>query len=720
MQRSRLSDYSVLVGGLVLTALGVVAFERTVEERDTARFQSAVIVTQDLIRDRLDAHVALLLSARSFMEAGPLPDRDRFQRFVAGLDVQHRYPGLQGIGWAVRVTPEQHMQLERQQQEGSPGFRIWPAGKRAEYFPITYLEPLDRRNRAALGYDMFSELARRAAMTRARDSGAPAATRQLTLVQEIDVEKQPGFLIYVPVYRGAPPDAAERASALVGFVYSPFRVEDLFRGVFRAHPEPRLAFEVFDGAIGQKGAPIYRSGAEPRASSKARFNSVAEIDVAGTTWSFVFHSTPAFDAGSSRSLGWALGLLGLGLSSALFLLTRAEVNARSRAEASEAALERERSRLSTVFTEAPAAIALIRASDKRFELSNAINEEYAGGRKMVGLTMQEALPELADQGLSAQMDRVIATGEPFIATELPVRIHESDGSERVRYVNGIYQPIRGPRGDVESIMVFAYDVTGLVTSRVTAETLAKELKRAVSIRDDFLSIAGHELRTPLTALTLQVQGLQRQLRHPKGSPTTQTFERLNKAAGQIERLNRLVSELLDVSRLSSGRLVLESEDVDLGALIDDVVERFDDQAARAGCSFVVRHTAHVRGQWDRARLDQVITNLIGNALKYGAGKPVEITVSADARQAQVAVRDYGIGVPSTDVSRIFGRFERAAPKQHYGGLGLGLWISTEIVKAHAGSIELESEEGVGSTFTVRLPLPRTESFPSPIRFRARG
>src|SRR5262245_39510947 len=115
MQRSRLTYYAVLICGLVLTALVVIAFEHTVQERDAARFQSAVVATQDKIRDRLDAHVALLLSARSFMEASPSTDREHFLRFVQRLDLQGRYPGLQGIGWAQRVAPAQREQLERDQ-----------------------------------------------------------------------------------------------------------------------------------------------------------------------------------------------------------------------------------------------------------------------------------------------------------------------------------------------------------------------------------------------------------------------------------------------------------------------------------------------------------------------------------------------------------------------------------------------------------------------------
>ena len=172
---------------------------------------------------------------------------------------------------------------------------------------------------------------------------------------------------------------------------------------------------------------------------------------------------------------------------------------------------------------------------------------------------------------------------------------------------------------------------------------------------------------------------------------------------QIERLTGLINNLLDISRITAGRLELDLETVDLAAVAREAGGRFREDLRRAGCALEIRGDGECPGQWDRLRLEQVVTNLLSNAAKYGAGRPIEITVDGDETTARFCIRDHGIGIPAEHQARIFDRFERAVSDRHYGGLGLGLWIVRQIVEAHRGTIEVESEAGMGSTFTVRLP-----------------
>jgi signal transduction histidine kinase len=169
-----------------------------------------------------------------------------------------------------------------------------------------------------------------------------------------------------------------------------------------------------------------------------------------------------------------------------------------------------------------------------------------------------------------------------------------------------------------------------------------------------------------------------------------------------QRLERLINELLDVSRITSGRLRLEREDVDLAALAQEIALRFfddDRQASPIRCDC----TGPVVGFWDRLRMDQVVSNLVSNALKYGNRKPIEITVVAAGENAVFRIRDQGIGIDADAQSRIFERFERAVEGRSYGGFGLGLWIARQVVEAHGGSIAVESAPNAGSTFIVTLP-----------------
>jgi signal transduction histidine kinase len=220
--------------------------------------------------------------------------------------------------------------------------------------------------------------------------------------------------------------------------------------------------------------------------------------------------------------------------------------------------------------------------------------------------------------------------------------------------------------------------------------MAEEARAAVRARDDFLSDASHELNTPLAAVKLH---LGRLLRHPP--PPDVMRERLAMVDKQVDRLTVLVNELLDVSRLRAGRFELHREEFELGALVRDIGERLDPSRLELELDEAV-------GSWDRSRLEQVITNLISNALKYGEGRPVAVRLVVEG-DAVLTVSDQGIGIASEDQTRIFDRFERAVSGQRFNGLGLGLWISRRIVEAHGGSIGVTSREGVGSTFTVRLP-----------------
>jgi PAS domain S-box-containing protein len=247
------------------------------------------------------------------------------------------------------------------------------------------------------------------------------------------------------------------------------------------------------------------------------------------------------------------------------------------------------------------------------------------------------------------------------------------------------------------------DVAARAALAVENARLYREAREAVRKRDDFLSVASHELKTPLTSLKLTVAALEREAVRAGIPPSFQA--RLDRIQTQSTRLAALVDQLLDVSRMSMGRLVLEREAVDLRELAAEVVQRFADEASRLGTRVTLTAADPVPIRGDRQRLDQVLTNLVSNALKYGAGSPVDVQVDCNSGSGPtLRVHDGGPGIPSEEQDRIFERFERGRDTEGHVGMGLGLWIVREIVLAHRGQLWVQSPPGLGTTFGVSLPV----------------
>jgi PAS domain S-box-containing protein len=301
------------------------------------------------------------------------------------------------------------------------------------------------------------------------------------------------------------------------------------------------------------------------------------------------------------------------------------------------------------------------------------------------------------------IEQIRATG---VATPWEKEFIKKDGS-RVPILVGV-APLDGTTGECAC---FILDLTERKQAEAAIERLREEreedLRASVQVRDDFLAIAGHELKTPLAALLMQLQSLRRSARRD----STTVEDRLDKAAASGLRLDRLIDQLLDLSRITNGRLRLEPEAVNLADVVHDVVSRYAGGSDETTPPIDLNCMAEVRGYWDPMRLDQLINNLVGNALKYGEGRPVEVDLHEENDEAVIRVVDHGIGIDEDHKRSIFQRFERAVTMRDFTGFGLGLWITRNIVEASGGRIEVESTLGKGSAFTVRLPTHRSEVLP---------
>ena len=233
-----------------------------------------------------------------------------------------------------------------------------------------------------------------------------------------------------------------------------------------------------------------------------------------------------------------------------------------------------------------------------------------------------------------------------------------------------------------------------------------ELRNALRMRDDFMSMAAHELRTPLNTMFLETQLRKMQLArgqaHIFDAPYLQTM--VTKDQRQIQSMVRLIDDMLDASRIRSNRLSIRPTQVELTELLARVVDNLSNQAADAGTTITLQPHPPVTGHWDAFRIEQVAMNLLTNALRYGKGKPVDISLHLLPGSVRMDVRDHGMGIPAAAQQRIFEQFERITGNDGTGGLGLGLYITRQLVEAHGGRIAVQSREGEGAVFQVTLPL----------------
>ncbi len=321
--------YLILVLGFCFTLLVYYYFSKLTREQDRISFDRTVQEIQDQIRLRIATSITLLHSGTGLFAASDAVTTREFDRFVQQMDLEKNYPGVLGVGFSRRFSAaEKDAVIADMERQRIAGFHIWPSDPpRNEYNAILYLQPATEPNKKAIGYDMGTEAVRRQAMDAARDSGEPTASGRVILVQGRE-----GFLIYVPVYRkGAQLDTvSQRRQALIGFVYSPFRAREFLADIKRAKGYD-VSFQIYDGAVKEENL---LSPTDSEASGKPLFSDQEPLDVAGHQWTVLYMTKPSFEKRSGGSLPKYTLIVGGLLSFLFFGVTRAEVQARSRAERS--------------------------------------------------------------------------------------------------------------------------------------------------------------------------------------------------------------------------------------------------------------------------------------------------------------------------------------------------------------------------------------------------
>lgn len=558
VQSLKHSIWLIFLLGMTLTLFMSNYFHRSRVQELNRHFDAESEEILRIVQRRLERYEHALIQARAFlMQAEPITNQI-FQEYLENTELMKRYPGMQALAYVKKFSSKSNSDTG-----------VWPQNPKGELTSIVYIAPMDWRNKRALGYNMMTEPIRRLAMEKARDSGKAAISGKLVLMQENNIDTQPDFIIFVPIYgKTIPSTLSQRRLNLTGYVTSPFRIGDLLNAILPESAKSKIDFEIYQGKEVSPSTLLYETTANRPYNDRLHQQALRkEISIGDNIFQVNFYFTQEFVPKSgyySPLLAGTLGLLVTLLLMWVFYLTHRQVE---------------------------------------------IN------------------------------------------------------------------------------------------------------RQALSERDEFLSIASHELKTPITSLQLQLQMIRRGVKPELGhAPSPEKLAlALDNSVSQVDRINRLIADLLEISKLQRGKLTYYFEVTNLAQLIHSTFDLHREQLLLAGNGVEFNLDESLNLECDKFRMEQVITNLITNAIKYGKGSIITVTLSRQEVNCILSIKDQGQGIPQEFQEKIFERFERASASRNISGLGLGLYISQQIIRTHQGRIRVESQEGNGSEFIIILPLKQTKS-----------
>jgi signal transduction histidine kinase len=319
----------ILLPGVLLTLISVVLIQQQTSNRNFIKFETDTSEISQNIDISIKSYISLLRAGAGFFgSSGHEATKEQFRIFVERLHLERNHPGILAVGYT-RVTKAELVPslINDARRQGIIDFSIWPDHPRPEYHTILYIEPLNARNRAAVGYDMFTEPIRRTAMEQARDLGRATMSSRVTLVQEIDEAVQPGFLIYVPIYKGGgiPPTEAERKENLVAFIYGPFRAGDFFSTIYDVAPKKGIEFQIYDGVGVLEENLLYTSPGYSKANESS-LSRAFHYDVAGHTWTIHYRALPAYSQNLDTPLAPIVFFIGLLITLSAYYVVRQQIN----------------------------------------------------------------------------------------------------------------------------------------------------------------------------------------------------------------------------------------------------------------------------------------------------------------------------------------------------------------------------------------------------------
>ncbi len=672
-------------------------------KREKEHLQSLADETVYVFKNRLktyeDAHYA---GGALYHATGPI-SKETWKQWVKSTRLMEIYPGINGIGISVAVDKKDSLSFVRKFAREQPGYPITSMQKTPyapDMFVIKFIEPVPL-NETAIGFDMGSEPTRRKAMELSRKTGKTEITDKVILVQ--DEKKRPGFLMYVPIYQTIEvPDSLSRKENFVMWVYSPFITADFIKGLVAKELKNTISyisFNLYDKPSTDPDELLYSYvNSAPRKDDPYI---VSTIQLYGNNWTLHVWPSQRMRNLYVTNQPTIILIIGMLLTLILSVLVYFMANTRKRAVEMAGNMTEELQKLN---------VELEKKVEERTLKYKEINWFY----ESLMQSMHEALLVLdptfhilkanirfhelfrADKvidGLSLTELRNVEWSPVLRDVELSFKNNDTFEKEYLFNVSGIGEryfsitsiPIK--QGFIRDQRVL------LVISDVT------DKKENEQRRNDFIGFVTHELRTPLSNLKAYAQLSERFFQ--QGKPE-ESFKLSTKLMEFIDRLQDLVSELHDVTKVTSGKLQINKELFDYNEFIDETIK--DATLTYPEYRFIKRGETSVMVEADRYRINQVLTNYISNAVKFSKNQK-DVIISVFERDGNIvtSVKDFGPGIPKENMPRVFQRLYRVQKLSKTEGLGLGLYLSREIIRAHGGKVWVESEENIGSEFYYMIP-----------------
>ncbi|MBF0612376.1 MAG: response regulator [Magnetococcales bacterium] len=707
----------ILVTSLFLTVLAWWLTDHYVIHRGRDRFHFQTEEIASAIQRRMVEYQALLYGCLGVFQASDHVSRQEFATYIQNLRLSQYFPGIQGIGYSKVVPPQEKASHIREvRSEGFPAYRLWPMGEREIYTSIIYLEPFTGRNLRAIGYDMFSEPIRREAMERARDTGQLATSGMVTLVQETQVDVQPGFLIYLPNYKKNLPleTVDQRRAALDGFIYSPFRMGDLMKGILRNGISQGIMFEIFDGPQPFRHNLMYDSLPDgilhTLLETRSQFERNISLTFGGKTWTLILLSRPGFLNNGETMQPMVILAGGLLVDMLLFLLVFSLAGREQRAQNLANTMEEEaaqsRCHLQSMLDTFPFP-AWIKNKEGRLLAANPVLAHAIGlasPSMIIGKGDLEIWP--LEEALLMQTAHQRASQENGQHSfEMTLLHHGTTAPFRVTVT-----PLLDDHGKLMGTSGFALDHSEVKRLQEALQQASKIAQSTSLANSSFLAAISHQISTPMNSILGMGEVL---ANSPKLSDKEKTYLEVARRAG--ETLLAMMQTILDLAKLEAGQLQLDSQAFDLTAESRNAVHVLQEEAKRKGlvlnCRLMPGLPTRIVG--DPQRLRHILLHLLNNAIKYTKQGSVTLTVKPEENQKLLfTVADSGCGISPERQVALFQPFGQGTSR--FSSSGMGLYVCRQLVNLMGGKMWLESIVDHGTIFRFSVLWPWLAEDPNQI------